>query len=155
MTLGRLTLSTAVAIAGLVVTAYFALDREIEVGDVGFSSMNKGGAHEWAIYLTNNGPQAMEDIRIEIDGLDDAGALIGRHKVSLALLAAGSRDGVRFAMREDAENVRACLTFAGAFPFQYDYRALAGSAHPYLSKVRVRAQGSTWFSRGACDQAGE
>jgi len=151
MKLGRLTLSTAVAIAGLVATAYFALDREIEVGDVGFSSTSKGGAHEWAIYLTNNGPQAMEDIRIEIDGLDDAGARIGRHTASLPLLAAGSRDGVRFAMRDDAQSVRACLTFAGAFPFQYDYKALSGSAHPYLSKVRVRDQGSTWFSRGSCD----
>jgi len=151
MNFGRLTLSTAVAIAGLAATAYFALDREIEVGDVGFSSMSKGGAHEWAIFLTNNGPQAMEDIRIEIDGLDGAGAPIGRHTASLPLLAAGQRDGVRFAMRDDAKTVRACLTFAGAFPLQYDYKTLAGSAHPYLSKVRVRDQGSTWFLRGSCE----
>ena len=151
MKVGRLTLSTAVAIAGLVATAYFALDREIEVGDVGFSSIGKGGAHEWAIYLTNNGPQAMEDIRIVIHGLDDAGALIGRHTESLPFLAAGQRDGMRFAMRDDAKSVRACLTFAGAFPFQYDYRTLAGSAHMYLSKVRVRDQGSTWFARGSCE----
>ncbi len=151
MTLGRLTLSTAVGIAGLVATAYFALERDIEVGDVGFSSWSKGGAYEWAIYLTNNGPQAMEDVRIEIDGLDGAGAVIGRHTASFPVLAAGSRDGVRFAMREDAESVRACLTFAGAFPFQYDYKLLTGSAHSYLSKVRVHDQGATWLSRSNCD----
>jgi len=151
MRFGRLTLSTAVAIAGLAATAYFALDRENEIGDAGFSSMSKGGAHEWAIYLTNNGPQAMEDIRIKIDGLDNAGALIGQHTATLPLLAAGQRDGLRFAMRDDAASVRACLTFAGAFPFQYDYKILEGSAHSYLSKVRVRDQGSTWFSRSSCD----
>ncbi len=151
MKLGRLTLSTAVGIAGLAATAYFALDREIQVGDVGFSSVRKDGAYQWSIFLTNNGPAAMEDVRIDLVGLDDAGAPLGRQTLILPLLASGQRDGQSVRMDQDADSVSACLTFAGAFPFQYDYKMLAGPAHSYLSKVRVRGQGTTWFSRSKCN----